>query len=94
MLEGCTEETTRCTNQLHGYLDKHLPGYESCFGKGNGVTSALSLAVLKKAAFPEDILDLGEEGMLGIWKEAGPDDRDDRILRWTREVRRVAGRGI
>ena len=71
MLEGCTEETTRCTNQLHGYLDKHLPGYESCFGKENGVTSALSLAVLKKAAFPEDILDLGEEGILGTWKEAG-----------------------
>ena len=71
LLEGCTEDTTRYTNELHGYLDKHLPGYESCFGKGKGVTCALSLAVLKKAALPEDILDLGIEGILNIWKESG-----------------------
>lgn len=71
LLEGCTEDTTRYTNELHGYLDKHLPGYESCFGKDKGVTSGLSLAVLKKAALPEDILDLGVEGILGIWKESG-----------------------
>ena len=71
LLEGCTENTTRYTNQLHGYLDKHLPGYESCFGKDKGITCGLSLAVLKKASLPEDILDLGTDGILGIWKEAG-----------------------
>ena len=71
LLQGCTEDTTRYTNELHGYLDKHLPGYESCFGKDKGVTSGLSLAVLNKAALPEDILDLGIDGILNIWKEGG-----------------------
>lgn len=71
LLEGCTEDTTRYTNLLHGYLDKHLPGYESCFGRDKGITGARSLAVLKKAALPEDIIDLGVEGILGIWKETG-----------------------
>ena len=71
LLEKCTEDTTRYTNELHGYLDKHLPGYESCFGKDKGITSALCLAVLKKAALPEDILDLGADGIMKIWKESG-----------------------
>ena len=71
LLEWCTEDTTRYTNKLHGYLDKHLPGYEPCFGKEKGVTGALSLAVLKKAALPEDIINLGAEGIINIWKEAG-----------------------
>lgn len=71
LLEGCTEDTTRHTNELHGYLDKHLPGYESCFGKDKGITCALSMAILKKAALPEDILDLGVSGILDIWKESG-----------------------
>jgi hypothetical protein len=31
----------------------------------------LSLAVLKKAALPEDIINLGAEGIINIWKEAG-----------------------
>ena len=70
-LQKCTEDTTRYTNELHGYLDKHLPGYESCFGKDKGITSDLCLAVLKKAALPQDILDLGAEGILNIWKESG-----------------------
>ena len=71
LLEWCTEDTTRYTNKLHGYLDKHLPGYEPCFGKEKGVTGALSLAVLKKGALPEDIINLGAEGIINIWKEAG-----------------------
>ena len=70
-LEWCTEDTTRYTNKLHGYLDKHLPGYEPCFGKDKGVTSGLSLAVLKKAALPEDIIDLGAEGILNTWEADG-----------------------
>ena len=83
LLERCTEDTTRYTNELHGYLDKHLPGYESCFGKDKGITSALSLAVLKKAALPEDILDLGVKGILGIWKEnglRGTESRAEKII--------------
>ena len=71
LLQKCTEDTTRYTNELHGYLDKHLPGYESCFGKDKGITGGLCLAVLKKAALPQDILDLGAEGILNIWKESG-----------------------
>lgn len=70
-LQKSTEDTTRYTNELHGYLDKHLPGYESCFGKDKGITTALCLAILKEAALPQDILDLGVSGILNIWKESG-----------------------
>ncbi|MBR2257804.1 MAG: IS110 family transposase [Blautia sp.] len=93
-LEGCTEDTTRYTNQLHGYLDKHLPGYESCFGKGKGVTGALSLAVLKKAALPEDILDLGVGGILNIWTESGLHGTESRAEKIINAVRGNKGYAI
>ena len=78
LLERWTEDTTRYTNELHGYLDKHLPGYESCFGKDRGITSAICLSVLKKAALPEDILDLGAAGIMNIWKESGLHGKKDK----------------
>lgn len=62
-----TEDRIRSINRLHREMKIYFPEYSDAFGK---LDSAFTLAVLKKAPFPEDIRTLGEEGLRGIWSEA------------------------
>lgn len=77
-----TEDKIRNVNRIHRELKIYFPEYQEAFGKLDG---AFTLAVLKNAPFPEDILDLGADGIRGIWKEAGLKgggySRADKIVR-------------
>lgn len=63
-----TEDRIRSINRLHREMKIYFPEYKEAFGKLDG---AFSTALLKKAPFPGDILELGEAGVRNIWHEAG-----------------------
>ena len=62
-----TEDRIRSINRLHREMKIYFPEYKDAFGKVDGL---FCMEILKKAPFPEDILELGEEGLRNIWKEA------------------------
>ena len=62
-----TEDRIRHINRLHREMKIYFPEYMDAFGKIDG---AFTLEVLKKAPFPEDIKNLGTEGIRGIWHKA------------------------
>ena len=62
------EERIRYVNRLHREMRIYFPEYLEAFGR---LDSAFSLAVLRKAPFPEDIRKLGVDGLRSIWQEAG-----------------------
>ena len=64
-----TEDRIRSINRLHREMKIYFPEYKDAFGKVDGL---FCMEILKKAPFPEDILELGEEGLRNIWKEARP----------------------
>ncbi len=61
------EDRIRCMNRLHREMKIYFPEYKKAYGKVDG---AFSLALLKEAPFPEDILKLGEAGIKEIWHKA------------------------
>ena len=61
------EDRTRNMNRLHREMKIYFPEYMEAFGKLDG---AFTLAILRKAPFPEDILNLGPDGLKDIWREA------------------------
>ena len=65
--EQLTEDRNRSMNRLHREMKIYFPEYKDAFGKIDG---AFSMAVLKEAPFPEDILKLGGEGIREIWHQA------------------------
>ena len=65
--EQLTEDRIRTINRLHREMKIYFPEYMDAFGKIEG---AFALEVLKRAPFPEDILQLGAEGLRSIWREA------------------------
>jgi transposase len=62
-----TENRTRCTNRLHRLMKIHFPEYKDAFGKADG---SFAVEILKVAPFPEDIVELGEDGIREIWHKA------------------------
>ncbi|MCD7765367.1 MAG: IS110 family transposase [Lachnospiraceae bacterium] len=54
-------------NRLHRELKIYFPEYKEAYGKVDG---AFSLALLKEAPFPKDILKLGTAGIREIWHNA------------------------
>ena len=62
------EDRIRDINRLHRNLKYLFPEYTEVFQKIDG---AFSLELLKKAPMPKDMLELGEDGIRAIWKEAG-----------------------
>lgn len=62
-----TEDRTRYVNRLHREMSIYFPEYKDAFGKVDGV---FTLAVLKEAPFPEDILAAGEAGLRNLWSES------------------------
>ena len=61
------EDRIRNINCLHREMKIYFPKYTDAFGK---LDSVFTLEVLKKAAFPEELLKLGEGGLRTIWHEA------------------------
>lgn len=61
------EDRIRNINRLHREMKIYFPEYKDSFGKIDG---AFSLELLKAAAFPDELVALGTEGMKQIWHEA------------------------
>lgn len=61
------EDRIRNLNRLHREMKIYFPEYKDAFGKVDG---AFCLEVLKVAPFPEDLKQLGIEGIKQIWHEA------------------------
>lgn len=62
-----TEDRIRNLNRLHRELKIYFPEYKDAFGKTDGM---FCLELLKKAPFPEDLIQLGADGIRHIWHDA------------------------
>lgn len=62
-----TEDRIRCLNRLHRELTICFPEYKDALGKVDG---AFAMELLKAAPFPEDLKEIGAEGIREIWKGA------------------------
>ena len=61
------EDRIRAMNRLHREMKIFFPEYKDAFGKFDGT---FCLELLKRAPFPEDLLELGIEGIRNIWHAA------------------------
>lgn len=81
-----TEDRIRHINRLHREMKIYFPEYQDAFGKLGG---AFTLEILKKAPFPQDILELGADGIRDIWHEAKLRGRGyskaENIIRYAKE---------
>lgn len=62
-----SEDRIRNINRLHREIKIYFPEYKTVF---KDIGSAFSLALLKEAPLPEDILKLGTDGVRDIWRAA------------------------
>ncbi|MCI7099286.1 MAG: hypothetical protein MR966_10380 [Lachnospiraceae bacterium] len=60
------EDRIRSINRVHREMKIYFPEYKEALGKVDG---AFSLELLKKAPFPEELTELGEDGIKQIWHE-------------------------
>ena len=61
------EDRIRFLNRLHREMKIYLPEHTAAFGTFDG---AFRLEVLRKAPFPEDLIELGRDGIKQIWHDA------------------------
>ena len=61
------EDRIRTINRMHREMKIYFPEYKDALGKVDG---AFSLELLKQAPFPEDLKELGEDGIRKIWHDA------------------------
>lgn len=61
------EDRIRSINRLHREMKIYFPEYKDAFGKTDGL---FCLEILRTAPFPEDLLELGEDGIRQIWHGA------------------------
>lgn len=61
------EDRIRNLNRLHREMKIYFPEYKDAFGKIDG---AFCLEVLKVAPFPEELVELGTDGIRQIWHDA------------------------
>lgn len=64
---GIVENMTQAKNRLHRWFCINFPEYLEAYGS---VTAKTGLMVLKKAPLPKDIVALGVDGIIKIWKDA------------------------
>ena len=62
-----TEDRIRTLNRMHRDMKIYFPEYKEALGKTDG---AFSLELLSQAPFPEEIRELGEDGIRQIWHGA------------------------
>ena len=61
------EEMVRAKNRFHRWLDIYFPAYESIY---HNIDATGGLLLLSKGIVPEDIVEMGTDGIVRIWKEA------------------------
>ena len=61
------ESLARAKNRLHRWVDIYFPGYEGLYEK---IDAAGGLLLLSSGLTPEDIVRIGIDGIMNIWKEA------------------------
>jgi transposase len=64
---GIVESMTRAKNRLHRWFCINFPEYLEAYGS---VAAKTGLMVLKKAPLPKDIVALGVDGIVKIWRDA------------------------
>lgn len=62
-----SEDRIRNLNRLHREMKIYFPEYKDAFGKVEG---AFCLEILRMAPFPEDLINLGIDGIKQIWHDA------------------------
>ena len=81
-----SEDRIRNINRLHREMKIYFPEYKDALGKVDG---AFSMEILKEAPFPEDLIELGSEGIRQIWHDAKLRGRGysrvEEILKYARE---------
>jgi len=60
-------DITRLSNRIQRWLSIYFPEHKAVYGSFDAVSS---LMILKEAALPEDIINLGVEGINQIWRDA------------------------
>ena len=65
--EQLNEDRIRNLNRLHREMKIYFPEYKDAFGKIDG---AFCLEVLKVAPFPDELVELGTDGIRQIWRDA------------------------
>ena len=60
-------ELTRIQNRLSRWFNIYFPEYKTVYGKSNAISGMM---ILKNAPLLEDILTLGVEGIVKIWRDA------------------------
>jgi len=64
---GIVESMTQAKNRLHRWFCINFPEYLEAYGS---VAAKTGLMVLKKAPLPKDIVALGVDGIVKIWRDA------------------------
>ena len=59
------EAETRAKNRIRRWFDLYFPEYRTVYGS---VTAITGIAILKAAPLPQDIVSLGVDGILRIWR--------------------------
>ena len=59
------EEETRVKNRIRRWFDLYFPEYRTVYGK---VVAVSGIMILKQASLPQDIVKLGVDGILRIWR--------------------------
>ena len=59
-------ELTMTKNQIHRWLKIYFPEHRQVFGKFDG---AASMAILKEAPLPQDLVALGADGITAVWQK-------------------------
>lgn len=81
-----SEDRIRNINRLHREMKIYFPEYKDALGKVDG---AFSMEILKEAPFPEDLIELGSDGIRQIWHDAKLRGRGysraEEILKYARE---------
>lgn len=62
-----TEDRIRYLNRLHRELTIYFPEYKDALGKVDG---AFAMELLKAAPFPEDLKEIGTDGIREVWRAA------------------------
>ena len=61
------EDRIRALNRMHREMKIYFPEYKDAYGKIDG---AFSLELLKQVPFPDDLIELGSDGIRQIWHDA------------------------
>lgn len=65
--DAVLDDLVKAKNKLHRWVNIYFPAYEGLYGK---IEASGGLMLLERGMVPEDILRIGVDGIIKIWKEA------------------------